>query len=573
MKIFMNIRPTHPRLLCGDEGFAPLLRNAETPLAERILRDAEKLLAKPPQARKMEGRRLLGASRTVLYRLTHLATARILTGDRRFSERAAREMLNAARFSDWNPSHFLDTAELALALALGCDWLWDDLDPADREEILNALTEKGLRASFEHSGWVKNHNNWNAVCHTGMIAAAVTVFEREPELALRTLRRAVKYLPVAMKPSYAPRGAYPEGPMYWGYGTDFLATGLAMLESACGSDFGLSNQPGFAETAEYYRLSTAPSGEWFCYADCSRRPYPSFAAAWLARKFHRPEWFGANERRLARSFTAPGDLHDSGLRLTPLILLFLPEAAPEKSGVSAFFSGGRAEVPISIHRSDPTRNAAWLGVKGGSPSGPHGHMDAGSFVFESMGRRWAYDLGYEKYGPIEALGLKLWNPGPEGDRWRIFRLGPESHNILRLGGRPQRVEGVAKFLRFSPTAAKLDLSSLYTAKRVTRSFKLLPERGLEVRDAVAGAAPGLEYRWQMCTAAEVLAEEENGLLLADRGKHLRLTASMPGTWSVIGEEALRQPYDSPNPGMKIVRFTAKIPAEGKLELAIRLMPV
>ena len=31
-------------------------------------------------------------------------------------------MLTAARFEDWNPSHFLDVAEMTFALAIGYDW-------------------------------------------------------------------------------------------------------------------------------------------------------------------------------------------------------------------------------------------------------------------------------------------------------------------------------------------------------------------------------------------------------------------------------------------------------------------
>ena len=44
-----------------------------------------------------------------------------LTGDRAFSSRAEQEMLAAAAFTDWNPSHFLDVGEMTTALALGYD--------------------------------------------------------------------------------------------------------------------------------------------------------------------------------------------------------------------------------------------------------------------------------------------------------------------------------------------------------------------------------------------------------------------------------------------------------------------
>jgi hypothetical protein len=36
-------------------------------------------------------------------------------------------MLAAAAFSDWNPSHFLDVAEMTAALAIGYDWLYEEV--------------------------------------------------------------------------------------------------------------------------------------------------------------------------------------------------------------------------------------------------------------------------------------------------------------------------------------------------------------------------------------------------------------------------------------------------------------
>ena len=53
-------------------------------------------------------------------------------------------MLAVARFSDWNPSHFLDTGEMTFALAVGYDWLYDQLGEASRAEIRKAIVEKGV---------------------------------------------------------------------------------------------------------------------------------------------------------------------------------------------------------------------------------------------------------------------------------------------------------------------------------------------------------------------------------------------------------------------------------------------
>lgn len=89
---------------------------------------------------------------------------------------------------------------------------------------------------------------------------ALAVADREPELARRTIERAVENLPRSMKASYFPNGAYPEGPMYWGYGTEFTTVLLALLDGAFGEDFGLSAQPGFDKTGDFILATTGPTG-------------------------------------------------------------------------------------------------------------------------------------------------------------------------------------------------------------------------------------------------------------------------------------------------------------------------
>ena len=112
-------------------------------------------------------------------------------------------MLAAAEFSDWNPSHFLDVGEMTLALAIGYDWLYDQLTEKERETIAEAIIEKGLKPSFRGKQfWISGTNNWNQVCHTGMAAGALAVYREEPDLAEQVIERADNNLPKAMKSGY-----------------------------------------------------------------------------------------------------------------------------------------------------------------------------------------------------------------------------------------------------------------------------------------------------------------------------------------------------------------------------------
>ena len=49
---------------------------------------------------------------------------------------------------------------------------------------------------------------------------------------------------------YARDGAYPVGVGYWEYGTSFYAMFLSAIEKAFGTDYGLSELPGFLKTGE-----------------------------------------------------------------------------------------------------------------------------------------------------------------------------------------------------------------------------------------------------------------------------------------------------------------------------------
>ncbi len=253
----------HPRLFLGRGAEAALKQKiAGDPLLARAVArltvEADGILPAAPVEHKKIGRRLLDQSRRCLARMTRLTLAYRLTGERKYLDRARTEMLAAAAFSDWNPSHFLDVAEMTAALAIGYDWLYEDLDAETRAAIRAAIVEKGLKPSLEvQGGWVTGTNNWNQVCHGGMTLGALAVLEDEPELAADIIARAIDGLPHAMA-EYAPDGAGSEGPGYWAYGTSYNVVLINALESVLGMDFGLSQAEGFLKTADYYLHAAGP---------------------------------------------------------------------------------------------------------------------------------------------------------------------------------------------------------------------------------------------------------------------------------------------------------------------------
>ena len=73
-----------------------------------------------------------------------------------FAARAVKEMLHVttdAACSSWNPAHFLDTAEMMHAVAVGYDWLYTApttvFSTADKAAVLDGLATRGLQAAAD----------------------------------------------------------------------------------------------------------------------------------------------------------------------------------------------------------------------------------------------------------------------------------------------------------------------------------------------------------------------------------------------------------------------------------------
>ncbi|HEX8529539.1 MAG TPA: heparinase, partial [Cytophagales bacterium] len=148
---FANL-PGHPRilLLAGEEA---AIREMVAPaggwqkLHQAILTECDSLDGLPPIERVQVGRRLLDKSRECLRRVFYLSYAYRVTGQASYLKRAEREMLAVAAFSDWNPSHFLDVAEMTMGMAIGYDWLHAGLSDSAKVRIREAILKKGIEPS------------------------------------------------------------------------------------------------------------------------------------------------------------------------------------------------------------------------------------------------------------------------------------------------------------------------------------------------------------------------------------------------------------------------------------------
>ena len=574
--------PPHPRILLCKGAEKALKKQAKLPvwngLYESILQACDTMLGLPVNERVVVGRRLLATSRENLRRILFLGFAYRMTGEKRYSDRAEAEMLKAASFSDWNPSHFLDVAEMTAALAIGYDWLYPKLSETSRRTIRTAILEKGLKPSFgkEHDAILNAPTNWNQVCHCGMAYGALAVAETEPDLARRTIERAVEKVRIPMR-HYAPDGAYPEGYAYWEYGTSFNVLLISAMENAFGTDFGLCDAPGFLESGKFMLHMVTPQLRSFCYSDCSTDAGLLPALFWFYRKTGDASIL-CNQGWLLQADSRKNHLQD---RLLPLLFVWGQGASLDKPTVpeTLYWKGG-GDNPVFLMRSgwnDP--DALYVGVKMGTPGASHAHMDVGSFIFEADGVRWAIDMGGEDYDRLEKRGVDLWNGAQGSQRGEVFRYNNKAHNTLTFNDKPQSIKGKVQIKDWRDSTrlryVAMDLTPVYEGqvRYAERAVAMVDDSYAVIEDRVE---PGLYYtrmRWTLVTEATPRILSDSVLLLERGGKrcYVRIASQTPVRW-IIRPAVSENTYDSPNPGVTIVAFDTDLTLRQAQRICVFLMP-
>ena len=575
--------PDHPRLLMlkGEEvKVKSTIQNDPTwiKFQDVILKECDRLITVPPVERIQIGRRLLDKSREALRRLFFLSYAFRMTNDQKYFDRAEKEMLAISGFSDWNPTHFLDVAEMTMAAAIGYDWLYHNLSPESRTKIKEAIIKKGLEPSLEsrYNSWLRAEHNWNQVCNAGMTYGAIAVYEDNPQLARQIINRAIESIVIPMK-DYAPDGAYPEGYGYWGYGTSFNVMFISAVEKLFGKDFGLSTQPGFLATPAYLQNMTGPSGNPFNYGDAGSGGGLQPAMFWFASKLKDPTLLWIEKSRLANDTSA----RYVNNRLLPGVILW--SAGVGINAVTAPKSTmyvGKGKMPVALMRTswnDPS--AIYLAIKGGSASVNHAHMDVGSFIMEADGVRWAMDFGMQDYESLESKGIRLFGRTQDAERWNVFRYNNFVHNTLTVNNKHQLVAGYAPINRTSSNAnhmyAVTDISEVYKGylNKAVRGAAIVDQKYVVVRDEIETPAGETTVRWTMLTPATVKITGKNTAELTKDGKKLFLRVEEPAnvtmkTWSTDPPNS----YDAPNPGTALVGFELTAPANSKTAITVALVP-
>lgn len=447
--------------------------------------------------------RLLQVSRRALHRIIDMAYAYKITGLDKYLYAAEANINTVCDFPDWHPSHFLDVSEMAFGVAVGYDWLYNDLSEGTRNKAAAKL--KAYALDEAERAWSCT-GNWNQVCNAGMICAALATYERNPSLSDEVIRKSLSSNAKEVYAIYAPEGAFPEGPGYWEYGTTYQGILNLALESALGTDFELTTIDGFGSTGDYYMFEHGNTNKRFNYSDSGEGVQASVGLWYIAYKTADPSYL-----YLDSPYLDDGSYVDEDYNIVPLVCSYKmgPVTATAPSGHMYIAPNGAN--PLFICRTGWGQNDLYLAAKGGKAGQGHGHMDAGEVVYDAYGTRWFKDFQYstsytEQENMCAALGISNYGLGEGSYRWMLLQHNNRSHSTLTVNDKDHAVNGfaplIAKFDTDTQTGGKINLAPVFGGdlQTATRNAVIKNSDYLQIADVlVTPSNAGAHIRWTCAT--------------------------------------------------------------------------
>ncbi len=526
---------------------------------------------------------ILEICREAKSRMIILGTAWQLTGDEKYAERAWLELENVCGFEDWCPSHFLDTAEMALAVSIGFDWFFDYLTEAQKQLIADTVFEYAVTPALSKN-YLKNwftwsKTNWNSICYSGVGTACMTFCEYNMPKACEFLAMAYKNMPIAFE-AFTPDGVYVEGSGYWESGTSALVYFIATSRNYFGTDYGLSEIDGFAQLGDFPIYVTTPVGV-FNYGDNKDRIPTSPILHWYAAEYESPLLSCYQMVYTDLESYGYGACSENALSLMWYNREYTAESADFSAvPLNAFLDSDNGEELVVMRSAYLDKNATYAAIKGSYNYTNHGDLDVGTFLFDALGERWAEELGPGSYdAPGYFTGLAGMG------RWKNYCKRAEGQNTLVINPdvatEDQYAFATCSFTSFEETddgaKAVLDMTKAYSlnhAKSVVREFEIFNNSSsLRITDTVE-AKINSEIYWFMHTKAEIdVADDGKTALLTIGDKAVKATLHTDGEFSVMKAEALRGAYEYDADYVDIQKLTVHLENIKNTVIEVTLEPI
>ncbi len=317
-------------------------------------------------------------------RLLAFSTLYRVTGDKKYSERAALECEALAKLPDWNPNLMSVLGTVALSVAICYDWCHHTWSEGRKAIVERAMLRQGMRVGLDcYDGkrkmWIAG-GTAAAVVNAGMLAMALALCDIYPETVLRLIDRVLRNVEPCFA-SYAPDGGYSEGVAAWEKSYRALTLMIAMLEKACGDDYGFGSAPGFISSV-YFPICTENVNGMWNYHNSAAVPVNNDMAFRVSAMTEdpTPAWLRRQQILAGQKKVSPFDI----VFYTPVDDAYAPrmplDAVYRKAGLAVMRSGWG--------------NEDWfLGLHGGSNAVANGDLDCGSVILDCGGVRFFAETG------------------------------------------------------------------------------------------------------------------------------------------------------------------------------------
>ena len=524
----------HPRIIMTEEKFAKLKTHigddsVTAVLLEKLRNEADRIMnASVCQYEIPDGIRLLETSKRIQRRIAALAMAYHIFGEEKYAQRCYTEMEAACNFKDWNPSHFLDVAEMSTGFAIGYDWLYHWMNTDQRAFIKKNMIEKGLMQVMDDYEdkprtrtyrWYQDYpgDNWKLVCNGSMSMAALAIGDESDagEIASAVLTYAYKEAYSFVRRAYSTKdGTYTEGLGYWDYATYYLGLHSSSLISSTGTDYGLADYDGLRKSVDFIRYMSSNTPKSFSFGDDGdSRDTGWTVLLWLGEYLQEPDISAIRIGKIA---------NDS---FNYLDLLWIDEDKTSDSKKESPTDWGEVGASNASFRNTWDESGIVAALHAGENRYKyHGHYDLGTFYLESNGARFFTDLGNENY--------ELEN------RQYSYRIRAEGHNTLAINPSKEldQKEGaeclITAFSGGDEAYAVADLTDAYEpsgAESVVRGLKMIKDKEcVVIQDEISLNAPGDIY-W--------FAHTKGQIELANDGRSAVVTVDSEKLWVGIMSEA------------------------------------
>ena len=534
---------------------------------------------------------ILETARNILERIICLGFMWRMTGEEKYAVRCVEEMNNACNFPDWHENHFLDTAELTFSISLGTNWLYDYLTEEQTKFFADSVYDKAFEVSkgkiLSQNWWKWSKTNWNSVCFGGLGIGAMVFYDYYEDFAADFLAETYKKMAYNFE-TFTPDGVYVEGSGYWEYCTSYLTYFMSTSDNLLGTDFGLSEIDGFLKLGTFPLYITGATSV-FNYGDNKPVSVGAPSLYWFSKKLNDPAVAyyqaratidselknGKGDYELARECAVGALWYDAEL---------LKGIEDEDLALSVYMKSDSSQEVVAMRSGFFNKNDTYAAIKGGYNYTNHGDLDIGTFVFDSMGERWAVDLGPADYGDsgyfVGIIG---------GGRWKVYAKRAEGQNTLVFNPKtifedqyPFARAGFTSFEEDRENGGKavLDMSDAYRlkgVKKADRTFELYNSRTcLMIKDDFACRNESEVY-WFMHTKADIEILDPHHAVLTINGKKMNaiLSEDSVGEFRVMEAVSLKDNVDNRLKGnwdgIKKLTVYADSVKSGTIE--VRLEPV